>query len=278
MLLRWSIAVWRAALSAGVAELVSLIDPWQQQWTARGSQQCVSLYTLHDDDSSGVSFVPAFLGAGLVSSPPLSVLELLSASERKAEYDEIFESALAVHRFDEVSAVERHSYWTPSRLLVAPRELLLLGHAAMLADGTLLLLAKSVHFDGPGGQERPGWTRAQLHIGGFLLQPLSSAADQQSVPALDAVRSYEAAVAALLAAPACRLTFVARCDLRGALPAPLRKKLSERQPLMIRHIDRLLSRARARAERASKGPLYDSKLRSLPVYPQLTAAHSLRHW
>ena len=271
--------MWRLALSEGAEELLSLADPRRHQWIASGRKQHIDLYTLqHNNIEQGAgpsaSFIPAFLGVGVVHCPPLGVLELLSASERKAEYDEIFESALTVHRLDEVSAVERHSYWTPSRLLIAARDLCLLGHAAMLADGTLILFAKSVQFDEQGGQERRGWTRAQLHIGGFILQPLTSAADQHSVPALDAVRSYEAAVTALLAAPACRVTFVARCDLKGALPAALRKKLCERQPLIIHHIDRLLGTQRARDHRASKQQLYDSKLRSLPVYAHISCTHT----
>ena len=271
--------VWRLALSEGAQELLSLADPTRHRWTASGRQHHVSLYTLQDgaaaQSAPSATFIPAFLGVGVVHSPPLAVLELLSASERKAEYDEIFESALTVHRHDEVTAVERHSYWTPSRLLIAARDLCLLGHAAMLADGTIVLFAKSVHFDGAGGEVRPGWTRAQLHIGGFILQPLASAADQRSVLPLEAAHSYEAAVSALLAAPACRLTFVARCDLKGALPAPLRKKLCERQPLMVHHIDRLLSKRQARADRASRQQLYDTKLRTLPVYAHLSCPHAL---
>ena len=177
-----------------------------------------------DTASDAATVVPAFLGVGVVHCPPVAVLELLSASERKCEYDEIFESALTVHRYDEVTAVERHTYWTPSRLIVAARDLCLLGHAAMLADGALILFARSVQFDEGDGAVRSGYTRAQLDIGGFILQPLTSAADRRSVPQLDAVGAYESAVAALLAAPACRLTFVARCDLRGSLATPAQNK------------------------------------------------------
>ena len=273
--------VWRLAVSEGAEELLSFTDPKQHQWVASGRKHEIDLYTLHEDDNKqnaappSATFVPAFLGVGVVHSPPLAVLELLSNSERKMEYDEIFESALTVHRHDDVTAVERHSYWTPSRLLIAARDLCLLGHAAMLADGTLILYAKSVQFDELGGEVRPGWTRAQVHIGGFIVQPLTSAANPRSVVPLDAVRAYEAAVAALLAAPACRLTFVARCDLKGALPAPLRKKLCERQPLMIHHIDRVLNKRQARADRAHKQQLYESKLRTLPVYAHLTCAHTM---
>lgn len=259
--------------------MVSFVDTTLHPWRGTGRQHNISLFTLQDTSQQAAdpfaTFIPAFLGVGVVHSPPLAVLELLSDSERKVAYDEIFESALTVHRHDEVTAVERHSYWTPSRLLIAARDLCLLGHAAMLADGTLILYAKSVQFDEKGGEVRSGWTRAQLHIGGFILQPLTSAADQRSTTTLDAVRSYEAAVAALLAAPACRLAFVARCDLKGSLPAPLRKKLCERQPLMIHHIDRLLSKRQAKADRAHKQQLYDSKLRTLPVYAHLTCNHPL---
>ena len=272
--------MWRAALSEGVEQLLSLTDPGQHDWVASGRQHSVGLYTLRGSSTAAAArpsgtFTPAFLGVGVVRCPPVGVLELLSASERKSEYDEIFESARTVHRHDAVTAVERHSYWTPSRVLIAARDLCLLGHAAMLADGSLVLFAKSVHFDGSGGEERVGWTRARLHIGGFVLQPLTSAADQRSMPAIDAVRCYEAAVTALLAAPACRVTFVARCDLKGGLPAPLRRKLCERQPLMIHHIDRLLATQQAQADRATKQRLYDDKLRTLPVYPHLTATHAL---
>ena len=275
--------VLRSVLVKGAEELLALTSgnerTQQHRWVAKGSKHGVNLYVLPQDSTSSdqlaATFVPAFLGIGVVRCPPVAVLELLSASERKVEYDEIFESALTVHRYDDVTAVERHTYWTPSRLIVAARDLCLLGHAAMLADGAVLLFAKSVRFDEGGGEVRAGWTRAQLDIGGFILQPLASATDRRSVTRLDAAGAYEQAVAALLAAPACLLTFVARCDLRGSLPAPLRNKLCERQPLMVHHIDRLLNKRQAQAHRANKQQLYEEKLRTLPVYPHLTATHTV---
>ena len=169
-------------------------------------------------------------------------------------------SSLTVHRRDAATAVELHSYWTPSRLLIAARDLCLLGHAAVLGDGCLALFARSVQFEGSGGggagcgegqttgAVRADYTRAQLHCGGFLVQALH---EGRTLP-LDAAAEFDAAVERLSGATECRVTFVAHLDLRGHLPAPLRAKLLQRQPLQIRHLPAILERER-RQRRGTEG-------------------------
>ena len=211
------------------------------------------------------SSVPAFLGVcGLLRCCPLLVLELLTDSGRKQEYDEIFESALTLHRHDAGTAVELHAYWTPSRLIIAQRDLCLLGHAALTADGSVVLAATSVDFSqplqsGPSGAERPGFRRAQLHVGGFVIQALQddgrSAAVTEAAAAAAPGPEAAAAVAAFASASCCRVAFVAQCDLRGCLPAPLTHKLCERQPMQLADI-----RAIVNAEQQSLTDDYRRKL------------------
>ena len=220
--------------------------------------------------SSDPSFCPAFLGVGVLHCSPLVVLDYLSDTQKKREYDEvraaaatqppastpahtlhtlsslcgcadpllcvvydeIFDGSSTVYRVSTVTSVELHSYWTPSRLLIAARDLCLLGHAAMLSDGALLLCARSVAF-ASGGEPRAAYTRAHLHCGGFVMQALDNVG--RTLP-MNAVNDYEGAIAALISARLTRLTFVAHCDLRGSLPHALRSKLLHRQPLSIHRI------------------------------------------
>ena len=182
---------------------------------------------------------------------------------------------MCVHRQSADTAVEVHRYWTPSRLIIAARDLCVLGHAAVLGDGSLVLGARSVRFRHPSAEEGSAHTRALLHCGGFVVQATEAG---RALP-MDAAADYEAAVRALCAARECRLTFVARCDLRGAVPAPLRAKLLERQPMMLRHVRAIATRqqrsARAAAaeDTAQRSEELQAKLRSLSLYPQLSCPH-----
>jgi hypothetical protein len=185
--------------------------------------------------------VPAFLGVcPLLRCCPLLLLELLTDSRRKWEYDEIFESALPLHQHDAATAVELHAYWTPSRLLIAQRDLCLLGHAAMTADGSVVLAATSVDYRQPekqqqSGAERPGFRRAHLRVGGFVIQALQE--DGSRPAAVEAAASSCSALqSAFASASRCRVAFMAQCDLRGSLPAVLHRKLCERQPMQLADI------------------------------------------
>jgi len=202
----------------------------------------------------------------------MSVLELVSHSEQKSEYDEIFDSARVLHQFDEYSQVEGWSFWTPSRIIVAARDFVLLAHGARLGDGSLCIIAKSIKFENNSnnnlsGGERKGFLRGNVITGGFLVQPLID----QPYNFSDETRPIEHFTPiglndlTVLSARRCRVLYLAQVDLKGSLPRQLQTQLFQRQPQQIHQMRRILEKDTF----DHKFALYKQKIENMPVYKNI---------
>lgn len=193
----------------------------------------------------------AFLGVGDLAIPPMAAVELISQSEHKSEYDEIFDSARVLHKYDATSQVEEWRYWTPSRLIVSARDFTLLASGGLLGDGSLCMTAKSIEFahsdKSLDGAPKKGFLRANALTGGFLIQPLSDdilPTDEHSSP-LDqflALQHSGITPEMILKARRCRILYLAQVDLKGTLPKQLQSTLFQRQPQQIHGMRRLLEK------------------------------------
>ena len=101
-------AVWSAAVARGCAALLRLLRDGDgcSAWSFSQSSRGVDIYrttehvtrvtqTQHGQPSPSTSsppasFCPAFLGVGVLDCSPLVVLDFLSHTERKVEYDEVY--------------------------------------------------------------------------------------------------------------------------------------------------------------------------------------------
>jgi len=160
----------------------------------------------------------AFAGQGIIDAPLIFVLELLMDTQQKSNYDSIFDKAILLEHITDHIKVEHHLYWAPP--FVGKRDFVVQLHKSKLSDGSILLLAKSVTH--PNCPEAQKYVRGEIHMGGWLLTPLPPIDSPSTAASPTTGRSY--------------VTFVGSSDLKGSIPASIRRRLSVKQPSQIQAI------------------------------------------
>ena len=215
-----------AMMERCVASLVDLAN--DNAW-----QQTHSDHNVTISQRPPTSLAPAaFKGVGIVDAPLSCIVTLVADTAHKRRYDEIFDAHSAVDVIDTFTHIERHSYWSPARLIVTPRDFCLIGHVARLKDGTVVVAARSI--DHAQCLPKRGYVRGHITVGGWIIRPIVESVDQSaSADAIDGI----------ISASRCRVTFIAQCDLRGAIPTVFSNQLFRRQPMLVHCIRKVLAKS-----------------------------------
>jgi hypothetical protein len=142
-------------------------------------------------------------GACVIRRSPDSVLAMVTNKERKAEWDSLFRSARLVEELCpeyEIACDEYKAVWPTS-----PRDFCTVRGVARLADGTIIAAGKSVTH--PRCPEGNGFVRGNVHMAGFVLQPLSPSSTQ--------------------------VIYLSNADVKGSLPTAIVNKVSMEQPMCV---------------------------------------------
>ena len=192
---------------ANAQKLVAAADGREREgWIAVGTTKDVNV--MKKPAGKGEPPINSVKGVGLVKAPPTFIIRVLNDPSYTTILDDMLKESRVIYELSKSLHLVQLLYkgmWP-----TAPRDFSVLSIQGEVDERTWI--SSGISIEDPRIPEEKGYVRAQLDVGGYLIRSIPSEPEMSEV------------------------TYVARVDLKGNIPAFAVNKVSQSQPLCVNRL------------------------------------------
>ena len=225
---------------ASAQKLVAAADGREREgWIVVGTTKDVNV--MKKPAGRGEPPINSVKGVGLIKAPPTFIIRVLNDPSYTTVLDDMLKESRIIYKLSKSLHLVQLLYkgvWP-----TAPRDFSVLSIQGEVDERTWI--SSGISVEDPRIPEEKGYVRAQLDVGGYLIR---------SVPSEPEVS---------------KVTYVARVDLKGNIPAFAVNKISQSQPLCVNRLRGLIEPLYAKMkEKPQKMKEFEEKFSIATVIPR----------
>jgi len=208
----------------------------EEGWEFAAETKGVLIHTKAYKNEPGISV----RGSGVLPIPPEEMRVLCTSLSLREQWDPLYQGGGIIEQLDDKTILCRYAFRPPTwaKMIFKPMDFVVLRTERVTADGTVLVLARSVvHKDAP---EIKGITRSEIQITGFVIKPCGATSSV--------------------------VIYVSQAEMKG-IPKNLEKKYMHGRVLMIRKMRKFIEKELKEKKREpawkqdfAQQTIYDSQL------------------
>lgn len=211
---------YKDLLEKAIARMDAEIDD-ASAWVFHSEKQGVKAYTKVDGSLTSCK------GTGFLAFHPQLILELVTDASERTTVDPQLAFGGSLKRFDAQTCIDYFEYKSPV-FVVAGRDFCNLVHWRVLPNGTIVVVGQSIEDHALCPLKEPKVVRGEIHLACWKIVPNAT---------------YTGA----------DVTFMAKSDLKGSIPARVAGKAAAEQPFVILRIAEALKKKKNTAEIIARG-------------------------